>query len=139
MFDLSSRTAGAATVGGYLAVLLLLLVDPSYTVASATAGTGALLTLLVFPVVGLGIGVYTYAEGPYHGVLLFLAATYLGVVGLTLVVGFGLSPRRIVALQGLGLALFVLSLVAILASVKRFESFFGLGALLPTVSDDDRP
>lgn len=137
--ELSSKTGGTAIASGFLLMLLLLYLDPSYTLTAATAGVRALLLLLVFPLTGLLVGLYSYLDGPHHGALLFLAGTYLGIVGLTMVVGFGLSPLRIQLLQAVGLVLFGLAVVAILVSVQRFASFVGLGKMLPTVSDRSRP
>lgn len=138
-FELSSETGGVAMVSGFLVVLVLLFIDPSYTLSTASTGLRALFLLLVFPVAGLLVGLYAYVDGPYHGVLLFLAATYLGIVGLTMVVGFGLSPMRVETLQGVGLLLFVLSLLAILVSVQRFAAFVGFGKVLHSPSGRSRP
>lgn len=136
--ELSSKTGGVALVVGFLLVLLLLYRDPTRAVAAATGTVQSLVFLLVLPIGGLVAGVYAYVEGPYHGTLAFLAGSYLGVFGLTLIVGFRPRSGPIAPLQGLGIVLLVASVVTILVSFQRLAEFLGLGQLVSSLTDRSR-
>lgn len=133
-FELSSKIGGAALVIGFLLILLLLFRDPTRVVPAATGGIQSLLFLLMFPIAGFVVGIYTYFDGPYNAGPVFLAASYLGVFGLTLIVGFP-SSGIIGVFQVLGFVLFALSVVAILLSLQRLAEVLGLGSLLPSGSE----
>ena len=60
------------------------------------------------------------AQGLVAGVGLFVAGSYLAVVGLTL--GFGLVPAS-AAVSAVGLGLFVLAVVAVLASLRAMWAY----------------
>jgi len=119
---------GAALVAGYLVTLGVLYArDPAGAVAAATSGAGAAAYFVVLPVLGVGVGVYASAGGPYSGAPLFALGSYLGVFGVGLAFGTlaaaSTSPLLLIA----GLALVALGVVAIVASLLRLVGAVGVG------------
>jgi len=116
---LDRRLGGYLTAAGYLLVLALLFRDPSRGLAAAGTAQG-LLFFVVLPAFGLLSGVYAALGGPFGGVGLFVAGSYLGVVGLTL--GFALVPvPPLVSL--LGFVLFGCALLGVLASLQALWAY----------------
>lgn len=111
---LDRRLAGRLTAVGYLLLLAVLFRDPSRGLAAAGTAQG-LLFFVVLPVFGLLSGAYAAFGGPFGGIGLFLAGSYLAVVGLTL--GFALVPVPL-PVSLLGLVLFGCALAAVLASLQ---------------------
>lgn len=121
---LDRRRGGVATLVGYLVVLAVLFRDPARPLEAANTIQGALFFLL-FPFGGVLGGAYAAWGGPFSGVGLFVAGSYLAVLGLTL--GFGLVPVS-GAISVVGLALFVLAVVAVLASFRALWAYFQVEA-----------
>jgi len=117
---LDRRRGGVATLVGYLVVLAVLFQDPSRVLEAASTVQGVLF-FLVFPLAGLGSGAYAAWGGPFSGVGLFVAGSYLAVVGLTF--GFGLVSVSL-AVSAVGLGLFVLAVVAVLAGFQALWAYF---------------
>ena len=114
MPTLNRQLGGRLTTVGYLIVLALLFRDPSRGLAAAGTAQGVLF-FVVLPVVGLLSGIYAAFGGPFGGVGLFVAGSYLSVVGLTL--GFALVPVSL-PVSLLGLVLFGCALAAVLTSLR---------------------
>jgi hypothetical protein len=116
---LDRRRGGYLTAAGYLLVLVVLFRDPSRGLAAAGSAQGVLF-FVALPVFGLLSGLYAAAGGPFGGPGLFLAGSYLGVVGLTL--GFALAPvPPLVSL--LGVVLFGCALAGVLASLQALWAY----------------
>jgi uncharacterized membrane protein len=115
----TNEIGGAALVAGFLMVLLVLYRDPVSGWATATDGVTTVVYFVVLPVAGLIAGVYSYADGPYSVVPLFLLGSYLGVFGLGLMLGSVLDSTPIGLPLGVGVFLLTLSLVALVASILR--------------------
>ncbi len=122
---LDDRIAGVALLIGYAIVVAVLYRDPAAGIEQATRGLAAAVYFLFFPAGGIATGGYALLGGPYDGVFVFVTGSYLGVLGITLAVGVAFLP---VALAGAGM--FLLSVVAIAASVRAFVTSlsFDLGA-----------
>jgi len=120
---LDRRRGGLATLVGYLVALAVLFRDPSRALAAATTLQGVLF-FVVFPLGGLASGAYAVRRGPFSGVGLFVAGSYLAVLGLTL--GFGLVSAP-AALGVVGLALAALAVVAVLAGLQAMWAYFRAG------------
>jgi hypothetical protein len=122
----SDRAAGVTLLVGYTLVIAILYRDPAAGIEQATRGVQAAVYFLVLPVVGIVFGAYAVLEGPHSGAFVFLAGSYLGVLGIALALG-GVASAA-VALVGVGV--FVLSVVAVVTSVRSFVAAVGfdLGA-----------
>ncbi len=111
--ELDRRRGGVALLVGYLLLLAVSFGGPARGLAGLDT-TGSVLVFLVLPVLGSASGVFAVARVRFAGVGLFLMGSYLAVVGLTL--GFGLVPVS-AAVTVVGLAIFVLAFVSVLASL----------------------
>lgn len=132
MFDFDPhQIGGGALVLGFVLVLAALYRNPTSGLAAATADPQSLFYFLVLPVVGLLAGGYSYLGGPFNAIPLFLLGSYLGVFGLALTFGTLLAPDPFGILLGLGLLLLTLSVVALVASVKRLAAFLQIGTNSP--------
>jgi hypothetical protein len=116
---LDRRLGGRITAVGYLVVLGLLFRDPSRGLAAAGTAQGRLF-FLALPASGLLSGVYAAFDGPFGGVGLFIAGSYLAVVGLAL--AFALVPVSL-PVSLLGLVLFGCALTAVLASLRALWGY----------------
>lgn len=116
---LDRRLGGRLTAAGYLVVFALLFREPSRGLAAAGTARG-LLWFVGLPALGLLSGAYAAFGGPFGGVGLFVAGSYLGVVGLTL--GFALVPVSL-PVSLLGLVLFGCALTAVLASLRALWGY----------------
>jgi len=123
------ETGGGALVAGFVLLFVVLFREPASALAATTASPQSILYFLVLPVLGVLAGVYAYFDGPYSGVALFALATYLGVVGLALILGGVLSPDPIVLLVAVGLVLLVLAVVALVASLQRLAVYLHLDSV----------
>jgi len=117
---LDRRRGGIVTLVGYLVVLAVLFRDPSRVLDAASTVQGVLF-FLALPLAGLASGAYAAWGGPYSGVGLFVAGSYLAVVGLTF--GFGLVSVSL-AVSAVGFVLFVLAVVAVLAGFQALWAYF---------------
>lgn len=118
------EAGGSALVVGFLLVLAVLFRDPVSGLQAAFVAPHSVLYFLVFPVVGLGSGVYVYADGTYSGIALFLPGSYLGVFGVALIFGGLLTPNQGTPLVGVGIILLSSAIVSITASIRRFVSAY---------------
>lgn len=118
------EAGGSALVVGFLLVLVVLFRDPVSGLQAAFISPHSVLYFLVFPVVGLGAGVYVYADGPYSGVALLLLGSYLGVFGFALIFGGLLATDQGTLLAGVGIILLGSAIVSIAASIQRFVSAY---------------
>jgi hypothetical protein len=124
----SNEIGGSALLVGFLGVLLVLYRDPVSGWATATGGVATVAYFLVLPVAGLLAGVYAIADGPYSVVPQFLLGSYLGVVGLGLLLAGAVGATPI-WLLGSGVAFLLLSLGALVASVLESTASVHLGLL----------
>jgi hypothetical protein len=128
-----SHAGGAALVVGFLVVIGALYArDPTVAVDAATANPTAAAYFLVLPTVGLAVGVYAYAGGPYSGIPLFCLGSYLGVFGVGLAFGTLVAESPSVPLLIGGVALVALAVVAIVASLLQLFGSVDVG--LPGIS-----
>jgi hypothetical protein len=121
-FRLDDRTAGVALLLGYALVLAILYQDPSTGIERATRELPATGYFVILPVAGIATGGYALLELPYRSVLVFFAASYLGVVGIALALGGVVSATTAVA----GAGVFALATVAVVTAVRSFIEFLGL-------------
>lgn len=115
------RVGGSALIVGFVLSLAVVLGAPSESLGAITAGLGRTLYFLVLPLVGILAGVYAILAWQYYGVVLFVAANYLGVFGLSLAVGISGLP---VALRVGGAGMFFLSVVAVIAGLFWLVDYF---------------
>jgi len=113
------RAGGAALVAGTALVLLVVYREPSTGVETATADAGSLLLFVVLPVGAVIAGVYAVLGGPYAGAGLFAFGSYLGLMGLSTVLGNALSSGG-AALLVVGVVVVTLAVAALVASVVGF-------------------
>lgn len=118
---LDDRTAGAALLIGYAVVLAILYRDPTAGIRQTTRGVPAIVYFFLLPAGGMVIGGYALFGGSYSGVFVFVAGSYLGVLGIALALG-GVTSA-FVALAGAGV--FLLSVVAVVTSVRSFVVSLG--------------
>jgi hypothetical protein len=115
------RVGGGALIAGFVLSLGILLWAPSESLGGITAGVGRTVYFLVLPLIGIIAGVYAVYARRYYGVVLFVAANYLGVFGLTLAIGIsGLS----MTLRLGGAGMFFLSVIAVLAGLFWLVDYF---------------
>ncbi|MFT4923194.1 MAG: hypothetical protein ACI8XM_002420 [Haloarculaceae archaeon] len=112
--ELDRRRGGLATLAGSLVVVVLLFRDPARALSAATTLQGVVF-VVVLPVGGILAGLYAVRGGPYSGIGLFVAGSYLAFVGLAL--GFSLVQVSAILVVG-GVVLFGLGVVALLASLR---------------------
>jgi hypothetical protein len=117
-----TETGGGALVVGFLLVVLLLYRNPVAGLNAATVSVQSVLYFLVLPVVGILGGSYTYTDGRYSGVSLFLFGSYLGVFGLAVTLGSVLASGWIELSLWIGIGLLACSVTALAASVNRLVS-----------------
>lgn len=116
---LDQQLGGRLTAVGYLIVFALLFRDPSRGLAAAGTAQGQLF-FIALPAFGLLSGVYAAFGGPFGAVGLFVAGSYLAVIGLTF--GFVLVPVSL-PVSLLGLVLFGCALTAVLASLRALWGY----------------
>ncbi|MEZ3117149.1 hypothetical protein RYH80_14635 [Halobaculum sp. MBLA0147] len=132
----SERTSGGSLVVGYLLVFVVLFRRPTVGLAAATASVPSTLYFLVIPTFGVIGGVYSYYGGVYGAVGAFVFGSYLGLFGLALTLGVGLSPEPVWSLVGVGVLLSCLSVVTLVGSVVRGVA--PVGAVVGSAVDEER-
>jgi len=121
---LDNRTAGSALVLGYGLLVAVLFRDPGSAIGTATATVQGVVFFLVLPGLGVASGLYAYRDSPYRTGAVFVTASYLAMVGLSLAL-FVVSPLVTVA----GLCLFALAAVSLVASLGDLTRSVGLDGL----------
>lgn len=123
-----NEVGGAALVVGFLLVALMLYRTPASGFETATANIRSVLYFLVIPLLGLFAGVYTYVGGAYGAVPLFLLGSYLGVFGVGLTFGGLLSQAPVGLPVAVGVASFLLAMVALVSSLLGLVASFRVNA-----------
>jgi hypothetical protein len=125
MIDLDpTETGGGALTLGFVLVLVVLYRDPANELEVATISFRSVFYFLLLPVGGVFAGVYAVIDGPYSTVLLFDFGSYLGVFGLALTFGRLLASDPISLLLWIGITFLLLSVTALVASVRPLVAFF---------------
>jgi hypothetical protein len=128
-----SDAGGAALLTGFVVVVGVLYArSPATAVDAATSGVGSTVYFVVLPGLGLVVGGYAYAGGPYSGLPLFCLGSYLGVFGVGLTFGTLAAVSPSLSLLLGGVALVALAVVAIVASLLRL--FGSVAVDLPGLS-----
>lgn len=120
---LDDRTAGLALLLGYGLVLAVLYREPVSGFERAIQGVRSALYLVVLPALGVAVGGYASLDMPYAGGPVFVAASYLGVVGVAIALGGVTSTPLAVA----GAGAFLLAALALLTSLWSLVSSLGAG------------
>jgi hypothetical protein len=121
MSVIDNRSGGVALVLGYALFLAVLFRDPASGIETVTATAQGVLFFLILPSLGLASGVYAYVDGPYQTAVVFVTASYLAMVAITF--ALFLASRLVTAV---GVALFVLSTVALVGSFRATVEKLGL-------------
>jgi len=123
-----SDVRGGALVGGFLLLFAMLYApDPASALERATASPGATLYFLALPALGVGAGIYAYADAPYAGGPAFLMGSYLGVVGIAFAFGTLVATGTSTLLLLGGVALVGCALIGIVATLLGFVESVGVG------------
>lgn len=115
------RSGGLAVSAGFLIAVGLGLTGAASGLGLA-GGAVSLAYFIGLPIAGVLAGLYVVWEGPYHGLVLFLAANYLAVFGLTLAVGVSGLPLSIRLGGGV---MFLISLVGVFTGLVALFDFLG--------------
>lgn len=122
------QTGGGALVVGYLVVLAGLYRAPDAALDAAMAGPWSALYFIVLPVAGVAAGLYAYSDGPFSSVPLFVFGSYLGFLGLGLILGGLLSSTPVGLPIAVGLVGLVLAAQALLVGLFRFAELVQFGS-----------
>lgn len=118
---LGIRAGGLALSAGFLLALGLGVTGGGSGLGLGT-GVASLVYFIGLPIVGVLAGLYVVWEGPYYGLVLFLAANYLAVYGLALAIGVSGLPL-VIQLGGVGM--FLLSLAGLFAGLVAVFEYLG--------------
>jgi len=121
----ATHAGGTALVAGTALVLLVVYRDPTAGIETATAGVGPLVVFVVLPAGAVLAGVYAAVDGPFAGAGVFAFGSYLGLMGLSTVLGNALSSGG-AALLVAGLVVVALAVTALVAGVVGALGVVGL-------------